>query len=116
MLHTGYEVHQGDRAVEETRTVRVVLIKEGDLWIAQCLEFDVGAQAEGMDELQRRFEVALQCEIDECIRAGVSPDVAIGPAPQFYYDLWNKQAGEFKPRMPAHLHGRALSPEYGLVA
>lgn len=65
-----------------TESLRVIAFKEGDAWVAQGLEVDIGAQAPTLDELTRRFETTI-------LEEGPSFD-QIGPAPQFYFDLWDK--------------------------
>lgn len=57
---------------------RVLIRKETDQWVAQCLEVDICVQAPDLDTLEGRFEVALAVE-----------DVStLGPAPQHYFDVW----------------------------
>ena len=34
----------------------VLLFKEGEKWIAQCLEVDITAQADDLEEVRYRFE------------------------------------------------------------
>lgn len=61
-----------------TDTLRVVLRKESEQWVAQCLEVDICIQAPDLDTLEGRLEVALEAE-----------DLAVlGPAPQYYFDVW----------------------------
>ena len=81
--------------------IRVLLLKEGEHWVAQCLEYDIGAQARDLDQLRKRLLVALEAERDEDLRRHGEPFAGIGPAPQHYHDLWLHRAGEFTPVHPA---------------
>jgi hypothetical protein len=49
-------------------SIRVLLSKEGEQWVAQCLEYDIGAQAINRGELRKRLLVAIQAERDESLR------------------------------------------------
>ncbi len=82
--------------------LRVVLFREGDLWIAQGLEHDVGVQAENLRELMRRLAMALAEEGDRL--------TTLPPAPDYFQALWTYRAGDFTPACEAP----ALA--YGIVA
>lgn len=71
--------------------IRVILFQEGDCWVAQGLEHDICVQAASLEELYGRFDVAVRLEEAE---GGVE---RIGQAPKYFFDLWEKKAGEFKP-------------------
>lgn len=65
-------------------TMRVVVIKEGDIFVGQCLEHDICAQGKSMDEMLERlaFTVSLEkAERNESL-------VDIGPAPEAYHEMW----------------------------
>lgn len=77
--------------------IRVILIQDGETWMAQCLEHDIGAQAKDLDTLQSLLTVAIQAEMNESIRRHGKPFAGIEPAPKSFFDLWEKRAGEYKP-------------------
>jgi len=63
--------------------LRVLVQKEGDIWTAQCLEYDIGAQADDLETLKRRMDLTIRVEIDQSIaRTGVEFG-GIGPAPDY---------------------------------
>ena len=96
--------------------IRVLLSKEGEHWVAQCLEYDIGAQARDLDQLRKRLVVAIQAEREGSLRHG-KPFAGIGPAPRHYYDLWLRRAGEFKPVHPAVVTDAPdIAIEFGLAA
>jgi hypothetical protein len=97
--------------------IRVLLLKEGEHWVAQCLEYDIGAQARDLDQLSKWLLVALQAERDEGLRRHEKPFVGIGPAPPHYHDLWLRRAGEFKPVHPAVVTDAPdVAIEFGVAA
>ena len=48
--------------------IRVLIRNHGDHWTAQCLEYDIGAQAGDLDELRVRLMVALEAERQESVK------------------------------------------------
>ena len=66
--------------------MRVIVRQEGDTWIAQCIEHDIGAQAGDVVTLLWRLRAALRAEERESMaRYGVA-FAGIDPAPQHYAD------------------------------
>ncbi len=78
--------------------LRVVILKEGDTWIAQCVEYDIGAQAKDLDELQSRFEAVFEAERAESVRVHGEEFAGIEPAPTLYAEMWEKSSGTFTPK------------------
>jgi len=104
----------------DTIEIRVVVFKDDGHWVAQCLEYDIGAQAENIDLLNDRLKVVLMAEFKESMERHQSPFGGIDPAPERFQQMWNRRAQSFKvspalaPWMigqnkPAHL-------DFGLVA
>lgn len=81
--------------------IRVVIFKEGDAWVAQCLEVDIGAQAQDLDTLQSVLSVVIGAEEQESLRVYETAFGGIDPAPKHFFDLWDRKAGEFTPVRPA---------------
>lgn len=62
--------------------MRVVVFEEEDMYVAQCLEKDLGAQGRDLDELFNRLLMSIVLE---------SPHLDnFKPAPQKYFDMWDK--------------------------
>jgi hypothetical protein len=61
--------------------IRIVAFKDGDFWVAQCLEADVSAQANDVDILRGRIEVALDAE---------KPLDKLPKAPAHFFEMWNR--------------------------
>jgi hypothetical protein len=47
----------------ETDRIRILLAREGDYWVGQCLELDIGAR--DLNELTRRLTLAIAEEREE---------------------------------------------------
>jgi hypothetical protein len=108
---------RGNEEMSAADPIRVLLLKEGERWVAQCLEYDIGAQARDLDQLRKRLLVALQAERDEGLRWHRKPFAGIGLAPQHFRDLWLRRAGEFKPVHPAVVTDAPnIAIEFGLAA
>lgn len=71
--------------------LRVICYQEHGVWLAQGLEHDICVQADTLDDLYGRFEVAvrLECENDSLDH--------IGPSPEHFQRMWDKQSGGFTP-------------------
>ncbi|HVC54350.1 MAG TPA: hypothetical protein VND95_00245 [Stellaceae bacterium] len=97
--------------------IRVILFKEGDLWVGQCLEYDIGAQARDLDELRARLTVAIEAERRESIERCGSAFAGIAQAPPYFHELWEKRSGNFEPRYPTKLRdGDNVTLELAIAA
>ncbi len=79
--------------MQSEEKIRVIISNDSGLWVAQCLEHDICVQADDLDDIRGRFEVALRIEAE--IHGGDLS--AIGPAPQHFFDQWDRRAGSFTP-------------------
>lgn len=72
--------------------LRVVVLKDGDLYIAQCLEIDIAAQGTNKADAIRRLYETVQAERNLALEEG--RDVMnIGPAPRSFHLLYDSNAG-----------------------
>lgn len=69
--------------------LRVVLFREGPVWLAQALEHDLGVQADNLKDLMLRLEVALDLAGEGLVER---PE-----APAYFQHLWPLGAGRFEP-------------------
>lgn len=76
--------------------VRVVVLREragaDDLWVAQCLDYDINAQGATYREMLHAFERTFATEIVVALEADREPLADIAPAPKKYWDLWEQGA------------------------
>jgi hypothetical protein len=96
-------------------TIRVVVFKDDDVWVAQCLEYDIGAQAADIDTLNERFNVALKAELKESVERGKEPFAGIEPAPERFHTMWEHRARSVEMTPPPWIVGKAKL-DYALVA
>ena len=69
---------------------RIVLFKEGDTHIAQCLEFDIMAHGASEEIALKRFEAVFNFERNLSIERGRSPFANIPEAPKEFFEMWDK--------------------------
>lgn len=70
--------------------IRAVVFKEGDFYVAQCIEYDIATQALELDQVLSRLELTLEAEFEACVQSGKEPKDCISPAPNYYHGLWEK--------------------------
>ena len=87
-----------DSEVVDIEHLRVVVFEDDDIWVAQCLEYDIGAQGPDVATLQKRFRIALLAELEVSLEKGDEPFSGIDPAPEFYHNLWDSCSGRFVPK------------------
>lgn len=68
--------------------VRVIVMKDGDDYIAQCLEYDICANASDVESALKRFVTKFSFERNFSIERNGSPFAGIDRAPDEYFDMW----------------------------
>jgi hypothetical protein len=97
--------------------IRVIVFKEDEFWVAQCLEYDIAAQAEDLDTLRSRLFVTLKADLAASIEIRGEPFAGIDPAPPFFHNLWNRKASEFRvTRSLVNENNRPVTVELALAA
>ena len=80
--------------------IRVVVIRDGDMWAAQCLEYDIGAQAASVNALMDRLACAIDAERAESEeRSGGEAIAGIPKAPKRFRDLRENGAARLELRL-----------------
>jgi hypothetical protein len=74
-----------------SQAIRVIAFKDGDCWVAQCLEHDICAIAGDLETLQYRLEVAVEAERALCNEKGLDLD-SLPVAPQYFFDKWERRS------------------------
>jgi hypothetical protein len=72
--------------------IRAIVFKEGAFYIAQALEYDISAQSATIGGVIDRLELTLEAEFEACEAEGKSTKDCIGPAQNYYHDLWGDQS------------------------
>jgi hypothetical protein len=81
----------------QTIRLRAIIFREEDVWVAQCIEYDIGTQAKTLSELQKRLESAICLELYESIKRAGAPFKGVPRAPLHIEEMWNNRAGAFNP-------------------
>jgi len=87
--------------MSERKALRIVVYKEEDQYIAQCVDYDICTQAADMESLRDRMDCLVELEITESEKSGQELD----PAPERFHKMWENQT-------PASIN----SHDYKLVA
>jgi hypothetical protein len=61
-----------------------------EMWVAQCLQYDITAQAETIEKLQCRFERILTGTIILALENEEEPFANLNPAPQRYWTQYGE--------------------------
>lgn len=70
--------------------IRAVVFREGDCYVAQCIEYDIAAQGIELEEALDRLELTVEAEFEACAEIGKQPKDCINPAPNYYHGLWDQ--------------------------
>jgi hypothetical protein len=68
--------------------IRAVLFEEPGAWSAQCLDYDIAAQAKTLLDLQDEIVRVLVVHVAASTQLGREPFAGIKPAPQRFWDLY----------------------------
>lgn len=67
--------------MKDQMEVNVVAFREGDLWVAQCIEYDIAARSKSFDDLREKFERTFMANLCVSMELGRMSLEGIGPAP-----------------------------------
>ena len=67
--------------MDESMKLRIVVFKEEEMFVAQCLEHDICTQAATIEALQDRMNCLIKAELE----AGQE----IAPAPKRFHEMWD---------------------------
>jgi hypothetical protein len=107
--------------------VQALLIEKEDGWIAQCLEYDIVAQAQTFTGVNQELERILVSHIAVSLELGRTPFAGFKPAPRRFWDAFERTrtriesgigvdgelAASGAPHLSSHLrviHSRELAP------
>lgn len=105
------------QTISDTISIRVVVFQDEGKWVGQCLEYDIGAQADSIDELSDRLQVVLKAELKESMDRHGKPFAGIDSAPERFQHMWERRARsvDVSPA-PWMLSNKSMSLDYALVA
>lgn len=109
--------HLGD--MYQMSKLDVVVFKRDEWWVAQCLQYDIGAQAFTVDNVLYEFQRSVVGHLAICLQHGKQPFEGLDAAPEIYWNKFNSASTDLATRAPAFSSpAPALTPpqEYRLAA
>jgi hypothetical protein len=96
--------------------IDVLLLQEGEWWSAQCLEYDIAAQAKTLPELRNEPERVLLLHVILAQEEGKRPFDEMRPAPKKYWDMFaaaklRVEGDELPFRLPHSVHFPPILPQ-----
>jgi hypothetical protein len=70
------------------RTIHAVVFREGEWWVAQCLEHDLVGLAGSLEELPGELRRQLRAQIEISLEAGVEPFAELPAAPARFWKMY----------------------------
>ena len=70
--------------------IRAVVFKEGDWWVAQCLEYDYAAVSKSLEDLPGELQWAVTAQITISLERGIQPFHGYSPAPRRFWEMFEK--------------------------
>jgi hypothetical protein len=101
---------------QESDGIRAVIFQDGNLWVAQCLEYDIGAQAHDLDTVRRRLGVAIEIEQRTSMEVHGKEFAGIDQAPARFFEMWEKQPRAFRTKSEAKKDGASFALDLALCA
>ncbi len=83
----------------KSEDIRAVIFQEGDLWVAQCLDYDIGAQAHDLETVRHRLGVAVEIERRTSMEVYGTEFDGIDRAPARFFEMWEKRSLSSGPEM-----------------
>ena len=68
--------------------ISAVVFQEGEWWSAQCLEYEITAQAKTLTDLRYELERVLVSQAAASIQLGQEPFEGLGAAPQKFWSMF----------------------------
>jgi hypothetical protein len=92
--------------------VSAILFEEGQSWAAQCLEYDIAAQAASLSDLLYELQRVLVSHLSIAEELGSRPFEGLEPAPQKFWDMYERSHARIELELaPFRLpHPTALPP------
>ncbi|MGH7038502.1 MAG: type II toxin-antitoxin system HicB family antitoxin [Stellaceae bacterium] len=95
--------------VQEFR-VSVVIYPEGDVWIAQCLEYDIVSQGETIQDVQDRLTQNIAATLSVYADNGKNSLEDIPPAPKKFWEMFERATVRVSGRKRPMRSPRPLPP------
>lgn len=77
--------------MEEYRINAILFERDPGEWVAQCLEYDIGAQADTLPNLFYELQRSLVGHVAMCLQHGQKPFESLPSAPPEYWEKWRRE-------------------------
>ena len=84
-------------AMNDTQELHVVVFQEEEYWVAQCIEYDIGAQGKTLDDMIAHFALTVDAELRESAEREIMPFSSIDPAPPYFKKMWDGRSSTLEP-------------------
>jgi len=79
--------------------LNVLIVRRNDAWVAQCLQYDIAAQAKTIPEVKYEFMRMINVQTIAALENHLDPLNGLPPAPDFYWEQYKKVSDEtFEPK------------------
>ena len=89
----------------------VLLLREGEDWVAQCLEYDIAAQGRTLESVKDAFAQAFAARVTIDLARGVQPLIDLASAPNNYWMKF-KLAERQQDHLPIPVPSDSLPPTF----
>lgn len=86
----------------------VLVMKEGEWLVAQCLQYDLTAQAKTFADIECAFGYAVIGHIVASVESNIKPFENLPAAPKEYWEAWRRALRLEKPVFPAFRVPRSI--------
>ncbi|MEO0683406.1 MAG: hypothetical protein AAF192_23730 [Pseudomonadota bacterium] len=76
--------------MQQTQDLRILVVREGEMLVAQCVELDVSTQASDMKTLHKRMDALLELEMQLSEEKTGDPHAGIPKAPEVFDEMWSR--------------------------
>jgi hypothetical protein len=77
--------------------IRAVAFREGEWWVAQCLEYDLATQARRLEDLPQELRRLLAVQVAASLECGVEPFYGFSPAPRRFWEMYERSKSRVEP-------------------
>jgi hypothetical protein len=71
------------------KQLRFVAFREGEGWVAQCVDYDICTQGVDLTQARRRMNVALRCEAEFTADKHGKAFAGLDPAPDYFAAMYD---------------------------
>jgi hypothetical protein len=109
-----------DRSGVEQGQISAIVFQEGAWWSAQCLEYDLAAQARTLSDLRYELQRVIASHVAVSRELGQPPFETLMPAPQKYWDMYmaaqiRLEADDLPFRLPSGATSKIMTPRLRLA-